>query len=290
MKNSIQLPQNKESNANTTTHHDQDNLESRAILRKMASIWMRRAQVKKDTLPMDSILEPDKPDFLVKLLPFGEHPDFLTAMPEMQQKILSCGWLAYNEKTIAIESAIISPTCNNIVYGLIPGAQDQVSRQLISETLVDEAYRVLMVVNACKVTREQRRLALCRFPMFSLEKNMKSTQAKYSEAWQKRLICFATAIVSEIFISDYLDQLSGEESIQTLNRLTVEAHRKDELAHSNIFSHLTKCVYANLSTKERKFLAEMLPKPVRWFASIELDVWKYMLEQIGFKKTQALIE
>ena len=87
-----------------------------------------------------------------------------------------------------------------------------------------------------------------------------------------------------------MDQLSGETSIQPLNRLTVEAHRKDELVHSNIFSHLTKCIYSCLNVKEKKFLAEMLPKPVRWFADAELDVWEHMLSQIGFQKTRTLIQ
>lgn len=277
-------------NQSIIIHEDQDIMFSKAVLGKMASIWERRAQVKKEIFPKTDILDPSKPDFLVDLLPFGEHPDFLAASENMQQKILSCGWLAYNEKTIAIESAIISPACNYILYGLIPGANDSISRQLISETLVDEAYHILMVVNACKITSQQRQLTITHFPMFSLEKNMKMTQDKFSEDWQKRLVCLATAIVSEIFISDYLDQLSGEEGIQPLNRLTVEAHRKDELAHSNIFTHLTKCIYASLSAKEKKFFAEMLPQPVRWFADGEFDVWEHMLEQIGFKKIRTVIE
>ena len=50
------------------------------------------------------------------------------------------------------------------------------------------------------------------------------------------IINLASAVVSEIFISDC-------EDIQPVNRLTVEAHRQDELAHGNIFKHLTKCIY-----------------------------------------------
>ena len=63
----------------------------------------------------------------------------------------------------------------------MPGATDQVSRQIISETLVDEAYHVLLVVNACKITRGQRKLYLPSFPMYRLEKAMVEAQASYSK-------------------------------------------------------------------------------------------------------------
>ena len=263
---------------------------SRAMLKKMATVWDRRAQVKKHFDITNEVIDPDKPDFLVELLPFADHPDFLSADEHMKQKILSCGWLAYNEKTIAIESAIISPACNDILNGFIPGTKDQVCRQLVGETLVDEAYHILMVVNACKITREQRNIDVRNLPMFTLEKQMRIEQSKHAEAWKKRIVCLTTAIVSEIFISAYLDQLSEEEGIQPLNRLTVEAHRKDELAHGNIFTHLTKCIYANLNEEERKFFIETIPKPVLWFSDGELDIWHSMLDQIGFANTRTVIE
>ena len=34
----------------------------------------------------------------------------------------------------------------------------------------------------------------------------------------------------------------------------------------------------------------MLPRPVRWFANLELDVWKAMLEFIGFPYTEEVVQ
>jgi len=68
----------------------------------------------------------------------------------MKQKILSCGWLAYNEKTVEIESKIISPVCNHIIDREIPGLEDEASRQIASDTLIDEAYHIQLVVSAAK--------------------------------------------------------------------------------------------------------------------------------------------
>jgi len=78
-------------------------------------------------------------------------------------------------------------------------------------------------------------------------------------------------------------------TIQPFNRLTVEAHRRDELAHGSIFKGLTKCLYGSLNQHERAFFIEVLPKPVHWFANSELEVWQAMLQQIGFRATATVI-
>lgn len=260
-----------------------------AVLTRLAANWGRRAQVKREEIEVIQLLDAERPDFLPALLPFKDHPLFLAASDQMQQTILSCGWLAYNEKTVDIEAHIITPACLHIVYGEVPGLGDGVSRQLASETLVDEAYHTLLVSNASHVTRTQRHLEALPVPLSALVTKMREAQDQCSESWQKVLIHLATAIVSEVFISDYLKLLSGDMSIQPLNRLTVAMHRRDELAHSSIFRHLAKALYAALGTRERAFFLEVLPKPVRWFANQEWDVWQAMLHHIGFAQTETVI-
>jgi alpha-N-dichloroacetyl-p-aminophenylserinol N-oxygenase len=71
--------------------------------------------------------------------------------------------------------------------------------------------------------------------------------------------------------------------------LTVDAHRRDELAHGSIFKGLAQCLYGSLKARERAFFAEMLPKPLHWFANSELEVWQAMLQQIGFRATDAVL-
>lgn len=259
-------------------------------LAQLAADWGRRAQVKREELNIPELLDDDKPDFLEDLLPFKDHPAFLAASDGMQRTILSCGWLAYNEKTVDIEARVITPACLHIVYGELPGLRDGVSRQLASETLVDEAYHTLLVSNASHVTRTQRDLSNLRIPTSALVVKMQVAQALCGESWQKTLIQLVTAIVSEIFISDYLALLSGETSIQPFNRLTVARHRRDELAHSNIFRNLARGLYAALSPQERTFFLDILPKPVRWFANLEWDVWYAMLRHIGFPHAETVIQ
>src|SRR3546814_1218477 len=90
---------------------------------------------------------------------------------------------------------------------------------------------LLLVENANRLTRFHRDLAHIRIPNFNLVRFMEIEKARYNEDWQRILIQLATSVVSEIFVSDYLHQLSECHDIQPMNRATVAAHRHDELAH-----------------------------------------------------------
>ena len=259
----------------------------RSLLQRISNHWSKRAQVKKKE--PDQKFDPSLKDFRVDLLPFKNHPRFLEASEEVQNKILSCGWLAYNEKTTAIELKIVVPACSDIIYKNVPGTEDDISQKIAIETLTDEAFHVLLVNNACSITRKQRGLESLRLPEFNLVMKMLQEQDRWSEDWQKIIVKLVTAIVSEVFISDYLKLLAEDSTIQPFNRLTVDMHRRDEMAHSPIFKNLAKLVYTKLTTEQKEFFMELLPKPVHWFANIELGVWEAMLAQIGFPHTKEVI-
>jgi hypothetical protein len=258
----------------------------------MSDNWQQRAQVRqisRDSSTSELNFDLNKDDFRLDLLPFKEHPLFQQSSIELQKQILSCGWIAYNEKTVDIEAQIVTPACNYILYRDVPGVEDGISQQIVSETLTDEAYHILLVVNACNVTRQYRNLEALKLPSFDLVVKMRQEQAKCTEVWQKMLVQLAVAIVSEVFVSDYLDLLATDKTIQPLNRLTVATHKQDEVSHSLIFIHLAKCLYHHLTNEQRTFFVDVLPKPVLWFASQEWRVWQTMLEQIDFPNAAEMI-
>lgn len=258
------------------------------LLKKLSNNWQYRAQVKQDEFNEEELFDNSKDDFLTDLLPFKDHPLFIDATDELKKRILTCGWLAYNEKTIDIEAEVITPACMSIIHGEFPSLQ-KIMSTIASQTLVDEAYHVLLVNTGSQLTRQRRGLFSLTLPESNLITKMRNFQQQHSEKWQRTLILLATAIVSEIFISDYLRLLSDEMSIQPLNRLIVDTHRKDELLHSSIFKNIAKCIYASLSIEKREFFMKVFPLPIRWFANIELDVWHSILQQIGFQNTNTLI-
>jgi hypothetical protein len=271
-----------------TTASAHDASRSMALLGRIAKGWGQRAQVKQQEL--DLAYDPTRPDFLESLLPFHHHPAYEALSPETRLNILSCGWIIYNEKTVAIELDIVSPACHDILYENVPGLDNEWAKEIVCETLVDEAYHLLLVKNANRLTREVRQLSHIRIPQFALVQLMQAEQARQTSAWGPMLVQLSTAVVSEIFISDYLHLLSEETSIQPLNRATVAAHRHDELAHSKIFAELTRHFYRALSSSQKSFFAETLPKSILWFADKELDLWLQVLRQLGVKQADTLIE
>jgi hypothetical protein len=264
-----------------------DTSRSKLLLERLASNWPRRAYVKKQEL--EPIFEAGKEDFLESLLPFRDMPQYQACSPELKSKILSCGWLIYNAKTVQIETDIVNPTCLSIIHRGMPGLTGGDSQRAVCEVMVDEVYHVHLVEQASRLTRDRRGLENVVIPKLNLVRHMEERQHEFSEPWQRRMVQFATSVVSEIFISDYLQLLSESEDIQKFNRMTVAAHRHDELAHSPLFRSLAQLFASELTESERATFADLLSEPVVWFADRELDAWLVVLRQLGFPHADKMI-
>jgi P-aminobenzoate N-oxygenase AurF len=257
---------------------------------KFAASWPTRAAVKNREPHLDAVFQNDLPDFLISLLPFHKHADFLRADHHLQQQALSCGWLAYNAKTIGIESRIITPACMHVVDDEVPGISGRHHRESVSQAIVDEAYHILLTSNACDITRQKRGLEHLSLPKFALVLQMQKSQEEFNAPWQRILIQLATAIVSELLISDYLRLLSDAPGIQPLNVLTTAIHRLDESAHNGLFKTLGGSVFSVLNEKERSFFIRALARPMRWFEHPEWNVWRQMLKQINFPNAERMLD
>lgn len=256
---------------------------------RFVATWPHRAAVKRAEPDFDEVFDSTHPDFLVELLPFCGHESFVRAPEELRQAALSCGWLAYNAKTIGIESKIVTPACMHVIDDILPGVPSRRYREAIAEALVDESYHVLLTSNACDLTRAHRNLEHVRLPQFDLVRSMYAEQERHPEPWKKILVQVASAVVSEMLVSDYLKLLSETEEVQPINVLTTAIHRKDESAHNGVFKTLGTELYHQLARHEQEFFLQMLAKPARWFASAELDVWQSMLRQIEFPNADRMI-
>lgn len=261
--------------------------QTRLLIDRLATNWGRRAQVKKAEL--EPLFVPGPEDFLESLLPFKDTSQYQSSSPELKSKVLSCGWLMYNAKTTQIENEIVNPTCIAAIAGELPGLDDESSQLAINETMVDEVFHIHLVERSSRLTRRKRGLEKLVIPQFNLVRHMRRRQDEFSEPWQKRIVQYATAAVSEIFISDYLHLLSEATEIQPFNRMTVAAHRHDEMVHGSLFRSLTELFTAELAPVEKALFAELLPEPVTWFADRELSTWLALLDQIGFPKAEEMI-
>lgn len=104
------------SNEHTPLIHQQkiNVVQAIIIIKRMAHTWNRRAQIRQFDFGEDIVFEDEADDFLFDLLPFKDHPAFLRASEAMKSKVLSCGWIIYNQKTLLIETEIINQACSII--------------------------------------------------------------------------------------------------------------------------------------------------------------------------------
>lgn len=264
-------------------------MSSLSLLNRLAKSWNTRARVCSD-VDLDLQYDLTKDDFLEELLPFQHHPQFQASSPEMRSKILSCGWIAYNAKTIAIETEIVQPVCMALLAEQFNGVADALTKQLITETMVDESYHIHICVYGNEITKQHRNLPI-QLPPFEFIQKMRRLQDKHSELWKKKIIQLATSIATEIYITDYLALVSKADthSIQPLNSLIVKTHRSDEMVHGKIFDHLAKSIYFSLDKKQKQFFTKVLALPMSWLADLELDLWLSMLQQIGFARADNMI-
>ncbi|MEM8721514.1 MAG: diiron oxygenase [Cyanobacteria bacterium P01_G01_bin.39] len=165
---------------------------SKKILHTLSENWSSRAQVKKEEIANNVFLL-EKEDFLADLLPFNEHPLFITARETDKRNILSCGYLAYNNKTLEIESSLIAPACFEVLHEVFPGVDSEFCKRSMSEALVDETFHILITIRASQITKEHRKLEQLNVPKSNLIPNIRKLQSRYPEPWQKSTILLATA-------------------------------------------------------------------------------------------------
>lgn len=243
--------------------------------------WDNRAAVRNRCVDytLDYVL--DTPDFIERLLPFEDYPAYKNADKDMKSKVLSCGWLIYNEKTVNIETKIISPVCIDIINNKFNSLIASNIRESISQILTDEAYHTLMVVKANELTMKNRMIEPLIFPDFDLINNM-SKMKKELDNKGETLLALACAIVSEMSISDYLSKLSKEDGIQNINRIVTYAHWKDEISHASVFKTILKIIQKRFPKKDIELLKQYISLSFSWFESNELNVWESILKQIDF--------
>lgn len=260
------------------------------LLEKLKNKWSKHSVIKNDDINYDDIdFKQEIPDFLDSLLPFSSHPLYKNVDNNIKSKTLSCGWLIYNEKTINIETKVISPACVDIIDGKFSSLFTSDIREVIGQVLTDEAYHTLMAIKANALTMEKRNLNFIKIPNFELITKMTHIKETLDED-DKLLLSLACAIVSEMSISDYLRLLSNEYHIQKINQVVTNLHRKDEMSHSSIFKLILQIISQNLSETDIKKLIKFMNQAYTWFSSDEFDVWYSVLNQIHFPNYDKMIK
>lgn len=243
---------------------------------KIERSWHKRAQIKLDSQRPDIQLDLQAPDFLEALLPFAHDPHYQDYPHALKLLILSAGWVIYNQKTIAIETEIICPSCIDLLQ--LGSRLSSASAATISETLADEAYHTLFSINMCELAITQRGMRI-KWPELELTRHLSQAQATLSEA-DFKVYRLAFSLVSETFISDYLADLSDAPDIQPVFRHVVALHKKDELVHKHIFPLFVQQVVGDFTPQQTALFTRGIANSIRIFPMREISAWRIILPQL----------
>ncbi|GAB4561086.1 MAG: hypothetical protein Tsb0020_08310 [Haliangiales bacterium] len=268
-------------------HHQPDEAPFLQVLGKIAASWERRAQVKQRGRPAIDF-DPELPDFLPTLLPFHEHPSFARLSDERTSRLLTYGWLAYNQKAIDIERNVLVPACTELLDDAIT-RDEGVTADVIAQALVDESYHILLVRQANALTMKRRQLASVRFPQCNIIQRMRTRQDTLAEE-ERGLVVIGAAIVTEVFIKGYLGRLCSAEGIQPLSLVTTKAHLADETVHASVFRLIGEILYHRLPAAQREIFADILIEAMAWFADPEWETWQAACELVGVSGTREMIQ
>ena len=247
------------------------------LIKKLTSNWQHRVAVNQFKINFNDIYIENVPDFPESLIPFRDHPWYLNLSSQNRFGMLAAVWIAYNEKTIQVEDYIINPFCRNALRGAYEGTSGHSIKQVIAQTIIDEQFHILMCIEACNVARTRFQLERLKFEKPFVVHRMETKIRAASDAREEDVLYLAFATVAEMTINAYLSQLSTDATIQPLNRLSVDLHRRDELAHSVIFNELVRSIYSFFSEWQKQQFIQGLREAYNAFTTQDLSIWSPIL-------------
>lgn len=247
------------------------------LIKKLTLNWQHRVAVNQFKINFDDIYIENVPDFPEALVPLSDHPWYLNLSSQHKFGLLAALWIAYNEKTIQVEDYIINPFCRNALRGAYEGLSDSRIKQVIAQTIIDEQFHILMCIEACNVARTRFQLERLKLEKPLVIHQLEATIREANDVSQEGILYLAFATMAEMTINAYLSQLSSDTTIQPLNRISVDLHRRDELTHSVIFNELVRSIYSFFSESQKQQFIDGLQCAFRAFTALDLSIWQPIL-------------
>ncbi|MCB5166107.1 diiron oxygenase [Streptomyces bambusae] len=263
-----------------------------AVISRLAGNWHRRATVKRKEPQLEDLFEADRPDYPEHLVPFAGHPVWEGLDRDLRDRMLSWAWLAYNKHTVLAEQRVVNPAFAYVIEGEFPSLGGPALEASLAQAMVDEQYHTLMHLNTSIITRQKRRIEVpdTVLPAPHLVQRLAELREECAEPWQQKLTTLAFATVSETSISAYLNLLSHDEDIQTINSTTVQLHNRDEICHSSITGELAKTVYDFLSRDQQRFFVDTMMTGLETFVANDYGTWRQILTMHGVPGADRMID
>ncbi|AKJ29424.1 diiron oxygenase [Caldimonas brevitalea] len=247
----------------------------------LADSWANRVAVKVGELDLKRYYDKNIPDYPPNLVPFRDDPRYGALDAEMRQRILAGAWVAYNEKTVDVETSIVAPACALLLKGAFQGLQTAELKRIIVQTQIDEQYHILMCLDACLLSRAMHGIEGLTVPQSWVVQQLEHALQQQTCARDAHIVQLGFATVAEVTINSYLDLLAQDQTIQPFNRETTALHRRDESAHNKIFTVITRQVYTHFSEHDRAVFRSAIATGLDAFVTIDLRAWREILRYLN---------
>jgi hypothetical protein len=275
----------------TTAKNDSD-LE-RGVMERIGKSWDTRVAVRKERLDLSDYCDPSLPDFPISMVPFWDDEDFAKLDQKAKLRFLAAAWVAYNEKAIYLEDEVINPLCSLLLKGAMPGANDPQVKQVIAQILVDEQFHILMCLDICNNARERHAIEDYVVPVPALGVKLKKSLAEAADDKEYAIIRLAYGSVAEMSINAYLNYVANDTTIQPLNRINTDMHRRDESVHGQAFRQITASIYRRLDDEGKRSFRHHIKDALDDYTSPDITSWASILDYIelpGREKIMAKLE
>ncbi len=99
----------------------------------------------------------------------------------------------------------------------------------------------------------------------------------------------AYASVAEMSINAYLTQVSTDQSIQPLNRINTDLHRRDEAAHGTGFHEIVGSVYRALDAPGQAAFAAEIAAALDVFTTPDTTAWHAILAYLAVPHRERIL-
>lgn len=259
------------------------------VLERIGKSWDTRVAVRKERLDLTDYYKTSLPDYPISLVPFWNDPDFVKVDQELKLRLLAAAWVAYNEKAIYLEDEIVLPACGHLLKGRLPGASDPLVKQVLVQVQVDEQFHILMCLDVCNLARKRHQLYefIAPAPSLGVELNHRLTETETGAPTQ--LLRLAYAAVAEMSINAYLNQVASDMTIQPINRINTDMHRRDESVHSIAFHEIVASVYKQLEPPQQVCFRDHLANALNIFTTPDVSFWAAILEHMEIPGRERIV-
>jgi len=259
------------------------------VLERIGKSWDTRVAVRKERLDLTDYYQTSLPDFPIAMVPFWNDTDFAKVDNELKLRLLAAAWVAYNEKAIYLEDEIVLPACSQLLKGRLPGAGDPLVKQVLAQVQVDEQFHILMCLDVCNLARKRHQLDEFIAPIPSLGVELDQRLSGTETGAPTQLLRLAYAAVAEMSINAYLNQVASDMTIQPINRINTDMHRRDESVHSIAFHEIVGSVYKELEPAQQSCFRDHLGNALRTFTTPDVGFWTSILEYMEIPGRERIV-